>query len=70
MQGPINRFFALKAEFFTLQDAQFAIQRILWGMIKKLVIADRVAQVVHYTFKEYEKLPCFVAADGLVLHSV
>lgn len=78
VQGPINRFGDLRKEFFengdrarlSLEDAQFAIQRILWGMIKKLVIADRAAQVVTYIFAEYEKLPWFAVALGLVMYSI
>lgn len=81
VQGPINRFNDLQKEFFsedalnssdkiTLKNTQFAIQRILWGMVKKLVIADRAAQVVGYIFSEYERLPWFAILLGLVMYCV
>lgn len=77
VQGPINRFNDLREQFFndkktrvSLKDTQFAIQRILWGLTKKLVIADRAAQVVRYVFSEYANLPNFIVAGGLVFYSI
>lgn len=81
VQGPINRFGDLQKQFFaseedggtrrvSLQDAQFAIQRILWGFVKKLVIADRAAQVVSYIFTDYSVLPCYIVWAGLVCYSI
>lgn len=77
VHGTINRFDDLRHEFFgkdkedvTLWDAGFAAQRILWGMIKKHVVADRAAQMVRYIFGEYERLPWFAVEAGLVLYSV
>ncbi len=76
VQGPINRFGDLHQEFFKkehpfdLTNFEFALQRILWGFIKKLVIADRAAQVVSYIFDEYAKLPNFIILFGLVMYSI
>lgn len=76
VQGPINRNNDLRHEFFekehnfNLKNTQFAVQRILWGLMKKLVIADRAGQVVSYIFEEYASLPNFIIMFGLVFYSI
>ena len=76
IQGPINRNNQLRAEFFEkehpfeLQNVQFASQRILWGFLKKLVIADRADQVVTYIFGSYDSLPWFIILFGLFMYAI
>lgn len=76
VQGPINRNDQLRSElcekehFFSLEQTQFSLQRILWGFMKKLVIADRAAQVVSYVFDNYERLPNFIILFGLLFYSI
>lgn len=76
IQGPINRNNLLRKEMFetehkfSYENTCFALQRILWGFLKKLVIADRAAQVVRYIFGEYERLPNFIIAAGLLFYSI
>ncbi len=76
LQGPISRYNELKKQFFEeghhfdFSDCQFALQRILWGFLKKLVIADRAAEVVAYIFAEYESLPWYITFVGLVFYSI
>jgi len=76
VQGPINRNDQLHAELFekdhtfSLENTEFAVQRILWGFLKKLVIADRAAQVVSYIFDNYDKLPNFIILFGLLFYSI
>ena len=48
LQGPIGRFDRLAVQMyqehrFDLQRMQYALQLILWGFFKKLVLADRAA---------------------------
>ena len=76
IQGPINRNNQLRSEFFekehpfVLENMQFAAQRILWGFLKKLVIADRADQVVTYIFGSYDKLPWFIILFGLFMYAI
>lgn len=55
LQGPIGRFDRLAVQLyqehrFDLQRIQYALQLILWGFFKKLVLADRAAVVVNQVF--------------------
>ncbi|MCI2047803.1 MAG: hypothetical protein LKJ90_08820 [Faecalibacterium sp.] len=52
MEGPFDRCTALEATLFsrtqrpTYQNLCFGAQRMLWGMFKKVVVADRAAQYI------------------------
>lgn len=76
VQGPINRNNSLRAEFFekehpfSLENTQFALQRIFWGFLKKLIIADRAEIVVSYIFDGYKDLPWFVILFGLFMYAI
>lgn len=76
LQGPISRYNELKSQFFeeshpfVLKNVQFAVQRILWGYLKKLVIADRAAEVVDYIFGNFETLPWYITFAGLLFYSI
>lgn len=76
LQGPISRYNDLKIQFFeqehkfSLQNTQFALQRILWGYLKKLVIADRAAEVVSYIFDNHTILPWYIMLVGLIFYSI
>jgi alginate O-acetyltransferase complex protein AlgI len=57
IQGPINRFDDLsktlfKQHSFNYQNAKFGLQRILWGLFKKLVIADQLSVAVNTIFQD------------------
>lgn len=50
-QGPISRYGALSETLYTVhsfdgKQIRFGLERILWGVFKKLVIADRIAVAV------------------------
>lgn len=76
IQGPINRNNSLRAEFFekehpfSLVNTQFALQRIFWGFLKKLVIADRAEIIVSYIFDGYVNFPWFVILFGLFMYAI
>ena len=60
LQGPIGRYNRLaeqlyKEHSFDLQKTQYALQLILWGFFKKLVLADRAAAVVNQVFQNYSQ---------------
>ena len=57
VQGPLNRFGdvgrQLRAEHkFDYDNVKYGAQLMLWGLFKKLVIADRVAPIVSVIFAE------------------
>lgn len=76
LQGPISRNNEIRAQMFekehpfSLEQTQFALQRILWGYLKKLIIADRAADVVAYIFDNHAVLPNYIVFGGLVAYSV
>lgn len=58
IQGPISRYHELahqlyEAHTFDYKRAKFGAQRILWGFIKKLVIAERIAVIVDLVFNNF-----------------
>ena len=55
VQGPISKYGELapelfKAHRFEWQNLKFGVQLVLWGLFKKLVIADRIGGWVHNIF--------------------
>ena len=76
LQGPISRYDELRPQFFetehhfSLENTQFAMQRILWGFLKKLVIADRATEVVTYIFGNHANLPWYITFIGLLFYSI
>ncbi len=58
--GPILKYSEMEAQLFTPHKFDHirvlhGIQRILWGLFKKIVIADRVAIFVSAVYGDYEK---------------
>lgn len=69
MQGPIGRFGRLSEQFFrrhsfSFKHAERALQLILYGMFKKIVLADNAALLVDKIFHQYEVF------DGMVIVGV
>lgn len=70
LQGPISRYNQLAEQLFTphsfdYKRVKFGLQLALWGLFKKMVIADRAAILVNQVFDqytEYQGLEIFVAA--------
>lgn len=69
MQGPISKYNELSEHLFAPHKADydqimFGFQRVLWGCMKKLIIADRAAIFVNEVFGAYGKhggLAIFIA---------
>lgn len=62
MMGPIVRHNDTKEQLFSQKPIefsyiQFGIIRILWGILKKIVIADRIALFTNQVFANYLTLP-------------
>lgn len=70
--GPIERATNLLPQFsvlqrFNYQDAVDGGRRILWGLFKKVLVADSCAPIVNRIFEDYQSLPGSTLAIGAVL---
>ena len=70
VQGPISRYDNLANQLydnhkFEYTRSKFGAQLILWGLFKKMVIADRAAVIVNLVFnnyKDFDGITIFIAA--------
>ena len=58
VQGPINRYAELSKTLYSekefhYEQVTFGLQRILWGLFKKLVISERMAVIVNTIYGDY-----------------
>ena len=75
MQGPIGRYNRLAPTLFegndySLKNIQFGIQRIGWGIFKKLIMADRAGVFVNAAFADSNQFHGMIRIIGLLLYSV
>ena len=74
MEGPICRFHQTADKLFEGEGIHYVnlksgYQRILWGLAKKIVIADRLAPAVSEIFKSYSQMGGFYVIIGAVLYT-
>jgi D-alanyl-lipoteichoic acid acyltransferase DltB (MBOAT superfamily) len=74
LNGPIDRFPLTAPSLFGEHSwgekrARFALQRILWGYFKKVVIADRLVVAVIAIVSDPEKYPGVMVAFGALLYA-
>ncbi|MEQ9167066.1 MAG: MBOAT family O-acyltransferase, partial [Fulvivirga sp.] len=70
--GPIERAERLLPQFFkktkfSFKNAQIGTSQIIWGLFKKIVIADNCAVYVDQVFSNYEQLDSLSLLIGAVL---
>ena len=75
LQGPIGRYERLGEQLYEghaydLKNIQFGLQRILWGMLKKMVLADRVNAAVTLIFNNYWNYGGWINVFGVILYSI
>ncbi|MDO5381663.1 MAG: MBOAT family O-acyltransferase [Eubacteriales bacterium] len=75
MQGPIGRYDKLMPQFlegrkFNLINVQFGLQRIGWGLAKKMILADRAAVVVMEVFQHYEMYSGLHYILGVLMYTI
>jgi D-alanyl-lipoteichoic acid acyltransferase DltB (MBOAT superfamily) len=75
IQGPINRFDKLanqlyKNHKFDLKKFEYGLQLILWGLFKKMIIADRAVSVVNQVFNHYDQYGGGVTIVGILFYSL
>ena len=71
LQGPIGRYERLGSQLYEghsydLRNIQFGVQRILWGMLKKMVLADRVNAAVTLIFNNYWNYGGWINVFGVI----
>ena len=74
LAGPIDRATNLLPQFYIKRTFEYdkavnGMRQILWGLFKKIVIADNCAVFVNNIFANYEKLPASALVLGAVLFS-
>lgn len=75
IQGPINRFDNLASQLyenhnFDLKKFRYGIQLILWGLFKKLVIADRAIVIVNKIFDNHKDYGGGLIVIGVLFYSL
>ncbi len=75
MEGPICRYSDTAASIneakrIRYEDLTYGAQRILWGLAKKLIIADRLNSLIKSAFLHYAKYDGTVAAVAAVLYTL
>lgn len=71
MEGPISRFSETADTLYAGEDIKYenftlGYQRILWGLFKKMIIADRLATVVSKAFSKYSELDGATVMIGVI----
>ena len=74
MEGPISRFHEVADDLYegraiTFQNLKFGYQRIVWGLFKKIVLADRIYATVKYVFGNYQDLDGSIVAFGVICYT-
>jgi D-alanyl-lipoteichoic acid acyltransferase DltB (MBOAT superfamily) len=74
LAGPIDRATNLLPQFYIKRKFEYdkavdGMRQILWGLFKKMVIADNCATYVNKIFENYETLPASVLVLGAVYFS-
>ena len=75
MEGPICRYSETveqlyKGEKVTYHTLTFGIQRMLYGLMKKMVIADRLNPIVCNIFENYAQYDGGIVAVGMILYTL
>lgn len=75
VQGPISRFDELKKTLFSGNSLSkdnicFGLYQILWGMFKKFIVADRVANYVSGVMADYSSLKGTYLLLGIFMYSM
>ncbi len=73
IQGPINRFHKLQPQLlegndFNADNLKYGIQLMMWGMLKKVFIADPLAGTVTEIYNNYSQYNGIVILSGAALY--
>ena len=74
MEGPIARYHETADALYEgkpiqFNNLKFGYQRIIWGLFKKIVIADRIFPAVKYIYRDYYMLDGSIVFFGAVVYT-
>ncbi|MCM1308827.1 MAG: MBOAT family protein [Butyrivibrio sp.] len=74
MEGPIARYHETADDLYAgrgirFENLKFGYQRIVWGLFKKIVVADRLYYCVGYIFENYQSLDGSIALMGAIAYT-
>ncbi len=74
MEGPISRYHETADKLYegkriTFTNLKYGYQRIVWGLFKKIVVADRFAAVANMVFTNYKEYDGAVLAWGIIAYT-
>lgn len=74
MEGPIARYSETAESLYSgngikFNNLKFGYQRIIWGLFKKIVIADRIYPLVNNVFNNYETMDGSMILVGAVCYT-
>ncbi len=75
VEGPVARFDELGTQLVSgkrlnFKDMQMGYQLIVWGLFKKIVIADRAAEFVNNVFDNPNKYSGFIVIAGILFYTL
>lgn len=75
VEGPITRYNEVAYQLyeghdFNYENLTFGAQLILWGMFKKIVIADRANMLVNYVFDDYTKFSGLSVIIAIIFYTI
>lgn len=75
MEGPISKFSETADPLYAGRNIEYGnlvsgYQRILWGLFKKMMVADRLAPVIFKIFGDYEKYDGSAIAVAVVCYTI
>lgn len=75
LQGPINRYGKIHREIFKYHDFVWekickGLQRVLWGLFKKLIIAERLIKITTVIFLDLESYSLSVLIFGVICYAI
>lgn len=75
MEGPICRYTETAAQLWSVppieyRNLTFGLQRILFGILKKMVVADRLNLLISNVFNSYQDYDGFVIAVAAVCYTI
>jgi len=75
VSGPIVRYQTMKEELFEPKEFQYqnifmGFERIIYGLMKKLVIADQLASFVNMIFANYTYFNSYYIIIGVILYAI
>lgn len=74
VEGPISRYHQLGKQLeeghpFCYEQFCEGLQLILWGLLKKMLLADRISLYVRYIFKSFTDIPSPVIVFGICCYT-